>query len=231
MKPARLAVCQTKSDILTTAAENGARVACVERSMCGCTRTARIAARHGNLLDARIVDADGEHQAAEREGAMLSTCIEPLATVSPCIANFSSSSGGRGACSSALAATTAATAEAAEPAEPAGERNALVDRARNRSPASAPAAWRAAHDRRCSSRPRAACPARRRRSADTAHPVVGTRRARDAIAEHRPRSRGCRNRSRHWRPRPARTRGPWRGPASTSARWRRSRALHRRAPR
>ncbi len=52
------------------------------------------------------------------EGAMLSTCIEPLATASPCMANFNSSSFGHGLGSNALAATTAPTAEAAEPPSP-----------------------------------------------------------------------------------------------------------------
>ena len=52
------------------------------------------------------------------EGAILSTCIEPLATASPCIANLSSSIGARGSANNALAATTAATAEAAEPPSP-----------------------------------------------------------------------------------------------------------------
>ena len=36
--------------------------------MCGCTMTARIAARHRDLLDARVIDADREHQAAEERG-------------------------------------------------------------------------------------------------------------------------------------------------------------------
>src|SRR6185312_6570651 len=49
---------------------------------------------------------------------MLSTCSEPLATASPCMAYFSSSSLLQGCGSSALAATTAPTAEAAEPPRP-----------------------------------------------------------------------------------------------------------------
>ena len=62
-----------------------------------------------------------------RQGAMLSMCAEPLATISPSMANLSSCSCGAGACSSALAATTAATAEAAEPPNPGPERNALLN--------------------------------------------------------------------------------------------------------
>ena len=52
------------------------------------------------------------------DGAMLSTCTEPLATASPFIANLSSSSLPSGSGSSAFAATTAATADAAEPPRP-----------------------------------------------------------------------------------------------------------------
>src|SRR5437764_1136964 len=49
---------------------------------------------------------------------MLSTCRPPLATASPAMANFSSSSCPQGSASSAFAATTAPTAEAAEPPRP-----------------------------------------------------------------------------------------------------------------
>ena len=52
------------------------------------------------------------------EGAMLSACIDPLATASPCIANINSSSFVNGFGSSAFAATTAPTADAAEPPSP-----------------------------------------------------------------------------------------------------------------
>ena len=65
MKPARLAVCQTKSDSSHAALEDRARLR-VARNMCGWTITARIVVRHGDLLDARMVDADGEHQTAEQ---------------------------------------------------------------------------------------------------------------------------------------------------------------------
>ena len=53
-----------------------------------------------------------------RLGAMLSKCADPLATISPCIANFNSSMRCSGAASNAFAATTAATAEAADPPRP-----------------------------------------------------------------------------------------------------------------
>ena len=49
---------------------------------------------------------------------MLSTCTEPLATASPCIANFNNSSLVNGRSSNPPAATTAATADAAEPPNP-----------------------------------------------------------------------------------------------------------------
>ncbi len=150
------------------------------------------------------------------EGAMLSTCSAPLATASPAMANFSSSSGPHGRASSALAATTAATAEAAEPPrpEPSGIPLSISTskpkpgRSASCSASSArPAVFSRWCARQMSWRPRAPHESRPPLRLDGS-------RSPDPRARRR-QSRGCRSRSRRCRPRPARRRSraaavPWR---------------------
>ncbi len=117
MKPARCAVCHTKSDIATLL-RRMERASLVDRNRCGWTITARTARGTGICLTWGLSMPTVSTRPPNSEGAMLSTCMEPEATASPCMANFSSSSLLQGLGSSALAATTAATAEAAEPPRP-----------------------------------------------------------------------------------------------------------------
>ncbi len=117
MKPARLAHCQTTSDRLTVR-DRIRRASLVDRNMCGCTSTQRMPGGTGICLVRGWSMPTVSTSPPNRLGAMLSTCTEPLATASPCIANLSSSSLPSGRSSSALPATTAATAEAAEPPRP-----------------------------------------------------------------------------------------------------------------
>ena len=117
MKPARLAHCQTTSDSETLSLKIR-RASLVDRNMCGWTSTQRTEAGTGICLVRGWSMPTVSTRPPNRLGAMLSTCTEPEATASPCIAYFSSSSFGSGAGSSALPATTAATAEAADPPSP-----------------------------------------------------------------------------------------------------------------
>ena len=118
MKPARLAVCHTKSDSSTLRLR-------IARALRGGEEHVRVhdhradVRGHRDLLDARMIDADGEHQTAEERGRdVVDVLARRWRPPRPAIANFSSSSFGSGSGSSALAATTAATAEAAEPPSP-----------------------------------------------------------------------------------------------------------------
>ena len=95
-----------------------ARACRVERNMCGWTMTALMPVGTGIVFTRGCSMPTVSTSPPNSEGEMLSTCSEPLATASPCIANFSSSSLLTGLASSALAATTAPTADAAEPPRP-----------------------------------------------------------------------------------------------------------------
>ena len=94
------------------------RASRVDSIMCGCTSTQRTVDGTGICLTFGLSMPTVSTRPPYSDGAMLSTCTEPLATCSPFIANFSSSSLPSGSGSSALAATTAATADAAEPPSP-----------------------------------------------------------------------------------------------------------------
>ncbi len=117
MKPARLAVCQTKSD-RSTVRLRMARACLVDRNMCGWTITARTSGGTGICFTRGWSMPTVSTSPPNSEGEILSTCSEPLATASPCIANCNSSSLLHGLGNNALAATTAPTAEAAEPPRP-----------------------------------------------------------------------------------------------------------------
>ena len=67
------------------------RASRVERDMCGCTSTQRITGGTGICLMRGLSMPTVSTSPPNSDGAMLSTCIEPLATCSPCIANFSNS--------------------------------------------------------------------------------------------------------------------------------------------
>src|SRR5271166_3069453 len=117
MKPARLAVCQTKSERVTSVLRI-ARASRVPKCMCGCTSTQRNDGGTGICLTRGLSMPTVSTSPPNRLGAMLSKCAEPLATISPSIANLSNCKRLSGFSSSAFAATTAATAEAAEPPMP-----------------------------------------------------------------------------------------------------------------
>src|ERR1700728_3743631 len=117
MKPARWAVCQTKSDSSTLRLRI-ARASLVARNMCGWTITARMSCGTGMRWPRGWSMPTWSTRPPNSDGAMLSAWRAPLATASPAMAHFSSSSRSRGAASSAFAATTAATADAAEPPSP-----------------------------------------------------------------------------------------------------------------
>ena len=117
MKPARFALCQTKSERVTSLLST-ARASRVPRCMWGCTSTQRRERGTGICFTRGWSIPTVSTRPPYRQGAMLSTWADPLATISPSIANLSSRSGGTGRSMSALAATTAATADAAEPPMP-----------------------------------------------------------------------------------------------------------------
>src|SRR5688572_23614483 len=115
--PARFADCQITSD----RSMERLRICLASRVdsiMCGCTSTQRTVDGTGICLTLGLSMPTVSTSPPYSDGAMLSTCTEPLATASPFIANLSSSSLPSGSGSSAFAATTAATADAAEPPRP-----------------------------------------------------------------------------------------------------------------
>ena len=65
MKPARFAVCQMKSDIATSRLRMP-RACLVDRNRCGMHEDRPDPVRHWDLFYTGLVDADGEHQAAEQ---------------------------------------------------------------------------------------------------------------------------------------------------------------------
>ena len=173
--------------------------------MCGCTITARIAPGTGICLTRGWSMPTVSTSPPYSDGAMLSTCIEPLATASPCIAYCSSSSCVRGCGSSALAATTAATAEAAEPPSP--EASGMPLSISSSKPKSSGWAVVQRDDRASGGVLRRLERQILHHAANRLDGHAGRRGAprRHAIADaHRPRSRGYRIRWRRCRPRPAR---------------------------
>src|SRR5271156_5242660 len=95
-----------------------ARASRVPRYMCGCTSTQRSEGGTGICFTRGESIPTVSVKPPNKQGAILSTCAEPLATISPSIANLSNASRGDGFSSRALAATTAATADAADPPKP-----------------------------------------------------------------------------------------------------------------
>ena len=165
-----------------------ARASRVSSTMCGCTSTQRTVSGTGICLTCGLSMPTVSTSPPNSDGAMLSTCTEPLATASPCIANLSSCVRSSGASSSAAAATTPATADAAEPPSPSRAECPCRSRARsrNRHPSLVEHA-RARPCRRCSSRPRAAGPGRCRGSRESRRPAARVRSRAHAIAERRDR--------------------------------------------
>ncbi len=166
--------------------------------MCGCTSTQRMRLGHRDLLDARIVDADGQHQAADTAKAR---CCRRAPSRWPPPRPASRTSAARCLCSgsstSALAATTAGHGRGGRPAE-ARSRAECPSRSRISKPKRQLelAAQRQQRTcRPCSSRPRAAGPRPRRviermRDARLGAPDRASRGRR----AHRRRNRGCRSR-------------------------------------
>ena len=184
--------------------------------MCGCTSTQRTVVGTGICLTCGLSMPTVSTSPPNSDGAMLSTCTEPLATASPCIANFSSCVRSSGSVEQARPPR-----RRRRPRTPPSRRVRsragcpCRSRARSRKPArgprssastAMPAVLRSGRERQIRTTPRD------RADRDARLGACGAR-ARDRRAP-RPCDRGCRSRRRRcrrWRARtPSRTRvRPW----------------------